>query len=115
MHNANITDEKYEFPGGRIEFGETIEETLIREMKEEVNLDVTPVKLIDTWNYINNDQTLQVAGIIYLCKADNLDCLQISDEHTDYQWFDIGDISQMNILFDHRMENWNWDEILGSL
>lgn len=34
------------FPGGSVERGETIEDTVIREMKEEVSLNVKPSKLL---------------------------------------------------------------------
>lgn len=68
VHKTNISDEKFELPGGRMEFGETIEETLKREMLEETGVNVEPVKLLDTWNYINNEKTHQVAGVIYLCR-----------------------------------------------
>lgn len=37
----------YEFPGGRVEAGETLEETAKRECKEELGVDVTIVKYIE--------------------------------------------------------------------
>jgi len=112
VHKAKISDDKYELPGGRMEFGETIEDTLKREIYEELGVEVSPIKLVDTWNYINAEKNYQVAGIIYLCelKENNLD-IRLSEEHTDYKWFKIGDVSNMNILFQPRMVNWNWKDL----
>ncbi|MBI2082253.1 MAG: 8-oxo-dGTP diphosphatase MutT [Deltaproteobacteria bacterium] len=40
----------WEFPGGKIEPGETIEECIIRECQEEIDVTVTPLKrLQDEW------------------------------------------------------------------
>lgn len=47
--STNISPEcigKFEFPGGSVEEGETYEEALIRELKEELNVDVRVIKLI---------------------------------------------------------------------
>ena len=35
-----------------MEFGESDEETITRELLEETGLIVTPIKLLDTWNYV---------------------------------------------------------------
>jgi 8-oxo-dGTP pyrophosphatase MutT (NUDIX family) len=43
----------YQFPGGKIEFNETVVEAAKRELTEESNLDVTDVKELG-WYYTNN-------------------------------------------------------------
>ena len=50
MHRKDVKNkplsEYYVFPGGGLEEGETIEEGVIREIKEEFGIDVKPIKII---------------------------------------------------------------------
>lgn len=51
-HMAN----KWEFPGGKIEAGETAEEAMIRELEEEVGITASAPKLFDKLEYAFPDR-----------------------------------------------------------
>ncbi len=43
---------KWEFPGGSVEFGETCEEAIVREIKEELEIDIKVIELVEVVNHI---------------------------------------------------------------
>jgi len=47
---------KWSIPGGLVELGETVQEAMVREVKEEVGFDVEVVKLTDAVDTITLDQ-----------------------------------------------------------
>ena len=56
---------KWEFPGGKIEPGETKEEALVSEIKEELNCNINIEKFIVTVNFEYN--TFSLVMHVYLC------------------------------------------------
>lgn len=61
------------FPGGYMEYGETFEDTVKREFKEDAGINVIPIKQLavlddDFYKYPNGDQ-VQPINMFYLVKA----------------------------------------------
>lgn len=114
MHNNGVKEDLWELPGGRMEYGETAEETLMREIAEETGVTVRSIKLLDTWNLVKKEY--QITGIIYLCILGKGE-VRLSDEHDAFKWINLGEES-LNLMYDVfkvRMMNWDWNEIMECL
>lgn len=81
----------WEFPGGKIEKGETKEEALIREIKEELTLDIGHLDFVTTasYDYSFGRVTLSVFT------ADILGGEIRLNEHADMKWLDPKDLPQL--------------------
>lgn len=72
----------WEFPGGKIDAGETPEEALIREIKEELDTEVEVIELLDTVEYDYPNFHLSMDCFICSIKSGDL----VLKEHEAAQW-----------------------------
>jgi len=56
-------------PGGFVDVGERVESALIREMKEEICLDVSIQSLLGIYSDPSRDERFHTVSIVYVCKA----------------------------------------------
>lgn len=65
-------DVVWDFPGGKVKYSESPYETLQREIKEEVNLDVDIVKSLGAWCFFRrHSDNDQVVCLAFLCRTKN--------------------------------------------
>ena len=75
---------KWEFPGGKIEENETAEDCLIREIKEELNIEIQILEQKSVNEHHYPDKSIQL--IPFICKYLSGDISL--KEHKDFKWLD---------------------------
>lgn len=86
----------WEFPGGRLEFGESPMQALKREINEETGLEVEKLILLNAWNSFK-DECTEIIGLTYICTA-NGDNVMLSKEHSDYEWVTYEEMNDYNLV-----------------
>lgn len=59
---------KWEIPGGSVEFGETLEKALKREMREEVGVEIKLIELLGVYDHIISDEKQHWVSPTFMCK-----------------------------------------------
>jgi len=59
-------------PGGFVDIGESVEQAVIREMKEETDLDIEIVSLLNVFSDPKRDPRFHTASVVYVCKAEGI-------------------------------------------
>lgn len=83
---------KFEFPGGKVEVGETGEQAIMRELKEELHLDISKADYFMTVNHAYPDFHLTMHA--YICPVENRD-IQLT-EHIDAKWLSLEELPDLD-------------------
>ena len=94
-HPKSRTDpEMWELPGGKVEKGEHFADALVREIKEETNLDVN---VGDFCEAIQNDYPHKRTVQLMMYLDDINGSVEISDEHTQFKWASMDEIRSLEL------------------
>lgn len=88
-------------PGGFVDYGETVENAVIREAKEETGIDVKLEKLLGVYSEPNRDPRGHTVTIVYLAIGD-FDKIKPDSDAIDADIYSFDDIKSMKIAFDHN-------------
>lgn len=100
-------DSQYIIPGGHIEIGETMEEALKREIKEETNMEIEIIRLIDIFDGIFPDTYSQRKHLIlidFLCRRIGGEIQLQAEEAESYIWIDPKEAIKLPDILDTAKE-----------
>ncbi|MCW8822398.1 MAG: NUDIX hydrolase [Sulfurovum sp.] len=86
-------------PGGFVDVGECVEDALIREMKEETNLDVQIDKLLGVYSDPGRDSRFHTASVVYVAKATGEP--KGGDDAKEAKLYALNEIPMDKLVFDH--------------
>lgn len=87
-------------PGGRHEEGERIEETAIREIKEETALDIELTDILGVYSDPNRDPRWHAMSVVFIAKVKGGEA-KAGNDAASIEWIEANKIELDQLAFDH--------------
>ncbi len=95
LNGNDLVVGKWEFPGGKVEEGETEEKAIEREIKEEFNLDIKADKFV--CNTIHKYPNKVINLRLWHANVTNMDFSMDESDHNAYKWAALEEIGDFEL------------------
>lgn len=98
----------WEFPGGSVEFGETLEHALKREMQEEYDIEIEVGELLDVVDHILPEEGQHWVSPTYICRIKSgIPQIMEPGKCNELGWFALEEIpTNLTIITRHNLMNY---------
>jgi 8-oxo-dGTP diphosphatase len=86
---------KWEFPGGKLEVGESVEQCLRRELREELSIEIHSIEQIETLAAYYEDGGMFNVSYCFVSGFDGEPCNNVFEQ---IRWVTLLELKQMDIL-----------------
>jgi len=93
--NDKAMPNKWEFPGGKLEASETLQECGVREIQEELSLDICIDDYLGFEDLCSDNKNFCLH--IYTAHKLNEYQILVLNEHTNFAWVDFNDLSKFDL------------------
>ena len=87
-------------PGGFVDYGESLEDAVKREAKEETNLDLTEIKQFHTYSDPQRDPRFHTIGTVFIAKAKGNP--RAGDDAAGLKVIPLNEVKELDFAFDHK-------------
>ncbi|MHA2171191.1 MAG: NUDIX domain-containing protein [Candidatus Kariarchaeaceae archaeon] len=87
------------FPGGFVDYEESVEQAVKREVLEELNLRVELVELLGVYSSKNRDPRGHVVSVVFICTFE--ESPEAGDDASSYEWLSLNNSDKEELAFDH--------------
>lgn len=110
LQQRNKEPEKgfWSIPGGKVEWMETFEDAVKREVKEECDVEVTVEKLLGICDHIVKQENQHWVSPSFLCRIKNGEPkIMEPSKHLDMKWFDLNSLPEnITITTQHAVKSY---------
>jgi len=87
-------------PGGFVNYGETVEQAVMREIKEETGLDLTDLHQFRVYSDPKRDPRGHCVSVVFVGRGSGKPAA--GDDAAQFQLVDLSEVNKVKLVFDHQ-------------
>lgn len=89
---------RWEFPGGKVDAGETDQMAIVREMHEEFGVKAVPGEKITSCSFFHKEKECFLNAYLVQLEHDGIEKPYVLTEHTEYKWVFPKEIENLDFV-----------------